>query len=286
LSISALYQFNGLGQQLDAAEAVMMGATRKVLVTAIGAAAGDPTSDPDRKSGAFLNQQVGVMCQLPLMTRGPYPLANARSAQYILLRSRAYYEQVVHQVTHSLARFFLEIDANYKQFKTASRLRAAAAKRLDAQRTYYEEGRITIDRFLDAVSQYATAVATEAQYKTAYNVSIVALEEAKGTLLAYDNIVIAEGPRKKKSYAKATVTSDGGPSKQDKQVVATSATVEPPKDCTVPPTGTACTSESAKPAAASQSKTWSFSIAIGGAHPFEIKGTITAGEAAPAPADR
>ena len=122
------------------------------------------------------------------------PLANTRQAQYILLRARAYLQQVVHQTTHSLARFFLEIDANYKQFKTASRLRAAAAQRLDAQRAYYEEGRITIDRFLDAVSQYATAVATEAQYKTTYNISIVALEEAKGTLLAYDNIAVAEGP--------------------------------------------------------------------------------------------
>ena len=30
-----------------------------------------------------------------------------------------YLEQVVHQTTHSLARFFLEIDANYKQFQTA-----------------------------------------------------------------------------------------------------------------------------------------------------------------------
>ena len=103
-------------------------------------------------------------------------------------------QQIVHQTTHSLARFFLEIDANYKQFKTASRLRAAAALRLESQRAYYEEGRITIDRFLDAVSQYATAVATEAQYKTTYNISIVALEEAKGTLLAYDNIAVAEGP--------------------------------------------------------------------------------------------
>ncbi len=125
------------------------------------------------------------------------------SAQYVLLRSRAYLQQVVHQTTHSLARFFLEIDANYKQFKTASRLRAAAAQRLDAQRAYYEEGRITIDRFLDAVSQYATAVATEAQYKTTYNISIVALEEAKGTLLAYDNIAVAEGPHPRKAYIQA-----------------------------------------------------------------------------------
>jgi len=119
------------------------------------------------------------------------------------LRARAYLQQVVHQTTHSLARFFLEIDANYKQFKAAARLRKQAAIRLDAQRAFYEEGRITIDRFLDAVSQYATAVATEAQYKTTYNISIVALEEAKGTLLAYDNIAVAEGPHPAKAYIQA-----------------------------------------------------------------------------------
>jgi hypothetical protein len=149
----------------------------------------------------FITWQVGFTFQMPLGMR--YPLANSRQAQYVLLRAKAYLQQVVHQTTHSLARFFLEIDANYKQFKTASRLRAAAAQRLDAQRAYYEEGRITIDRFLDAVSQYATAVATEAQYKTTYNISIVALEEAKGTLLAYDNIAVAEGPNPRKAYIQA-----------------------------------------------------------------------------------
>ena len=154
----------------------------------------------------FVTWQVGFTFQTPLGMRSP--LANTRQAQYILLRARAYLQQVVHQTTHSLARFFLEIDANYKQFKTASRLRAAAAQRLDAQRAYYEEGRITIDRFLDAVSQYATAVATEAQYKTTYNISIVALEEAKGTLLAYDNIAVAEGPHPRKAYIQARDIQD------------------------------------------------------------------------------
>ena len=47
---------------------------------------------------------------------------------------------------------------------------------------------------MDAVSQYATAVATEAQYKTTYNISIVALEEAKGTLLDYKQIAIRRWP--------------------------------------------------------------------------------------------
>ena len=132
-------------------------------------------------------------------------LANTRQAQYQLLRQRAFLQQIVHQTTHSLARFFLEVDANYKQFKTAQRLRQAAQIRLESARAYYEEGKtgFTIDRLLDAVSQYADAIAQEAQFKTSYNTSIAALEEAKGTLLAYDNIAVAEGPSPRKAYIQA-----------------------------------------------------------------------------------
>ncbi len=207
LNLNALYQLNGLGQQLDSAEAVMTGATLKALnpVIANQERAAGLNSNPGNYSN-FVTWQLGFTFQAPLGMRAP--LANTRQSQYTLLRARAYLQQVVHQTTHSLARFFLEIDANYKQFKTASRLRAAAAQRLDAQRAYYEEGRITIDRFLDAVSQYATAVATEAQYKTTYNISIVALEEAKGTLLAYDNIAVAEGPHPRKAYIQAGSIQD------------------------------------------------------------------------------
>ena len=148
----------------------------------------------------FNQWQVGLTFSMPIGFRAP--LANVRQAQYQLLRQRAFLQQIVHQTTHSLARFFLEVDANYKQFRTAERLRIAAQQRLEAQRAFYEEGRITIDRLLDAVSQYANAIATEAQYKTSYNTSIAALEEAKGTLLAYDNIAVAEGPSPRKAYTR------------------------------------------------------------------------------------
>jgi outer membrane protein TolC len=204
LSLNALYQLNGLGQQLDSAEAVMTGATLKALNPVIAAQqrAAGLNSNPGLYNN-FVTWQVGFTFQMPLGMRSP--LANTRQAQYFLLRARAYLQQIVHQTTHSLARFFLEVDANYKQFKSASRLRAAAAQRLVQQQALYEEGRIgfTVDRYLDAVRRYATAVATEAQYKTTYNISIVAMEEAKGTLLAYDNIAVAEGPWPRKAYVQA-----------------------------------------------------------------------------------
>jgi outer membrane protein TolC len=207
LNLNVLYQLNGLGQQLDSAEAVMTGATIKALEPVVAARerAAGLLSNPGFYNN-FHQYQIGFQFQMPLGMRSP--LANARNSQYVLLRQRAFLQQIVHQTTHSLARFFLEVDANYKQFKTASRLRAAAAQRLDAQRAYYEEGRITIDRFLDAVSQYAQAVAQEAQFKTTYNISIVALEEAKGTLLAYNNIAVAEGPHPRKAYVQARDIQD------------------------------------------------------------------------------
>jgi hypothetical protein len=214
LGTETLHQFQGLGHHFDCVEATVIGAMLNALSPLIAAPERCERPDPRLDSNnEFTTWQVGLMYPMPSGV-GRSPLANTRQAQYVLIRSSARYQQIVHQTTHSLARLFLEIDANYNQFQTATRLRKAAAQRLDAQRAYYEEGRITIDRFLDAVSQYAIAVASEAQYRTAYNISIVALEEAKGTLLAHDDIVVAEGPRHRKSpKPSATLaTGDGGSS--------------------------------------------------------------------------
>jgi len=119
-----------------------------------------------------------------------------RQAFDVLQRQRAYLKQVVHQTTHSLARFFLEIDATYKQLQASKRVCEASLKRLEVQRKFYDEGRITADRYLDAVSQYASAIAQEAQFKTTFNIALVALEEAKGTLLSAKGIFVAVGPIK------------------------------------------------------------------------------------------
>jgi outer membrane protein TolC len=202
LNLNALYQLNGLGHQLDGAEGVMAGAGLNALnpLTARQNSAKGVNTLPQLYRD-FNQWQVGLTFSMPIGFRAP--LANVRQAQYQLLRQRAFLQQIVHQTTHSLARFFLEVDANYKQFRTAARLREAAQQRLEAQRAFYEEGRITIDRLLDAVSQYANAIAQEAQYKTSYNTSIAALEEAKGTLLAYDNIAVAEAASPRKAYTQA-----------------------------------------------------------------------------------
>ena len=287
LSLEALHDLRCLGSKVDRPEVVSGSmvlkslpelTTEQEMETASAGGGGTPKGFPSWRTGwAFL---------VPLST-GRYPLANSRQAQYILLRSRAHYRQIVHQTTHALARYFLEVDANHKQFRTAVRLRRAAAQRLDAQRAYYEEGRITVDRFLDAICQYATAVATEAQYRTTYNTSIAALEEAKGTLLAYDDIVVAEAPRSSMVVPARAAGADiarNGPIKRDPGVM-TASLVEEPKDVKAPTTKAAGSSE-AKDAAPPKARTWTFSFSIGGASSLQIKGTITSGEDKPAPGGR
>jgi hypothetical protein len=133
------------------------------------------------------------------------PVEQREASQRELEKQQDFLKQILHQTSHSLARFFLEIDASYKQFRTARTLREAAQKRLEAQRAFYEEGRGTIDRLLDAVTQYTNAIAQESLYKTTYNTSIAALEEAKGTLLAYDKITVLDQPLPRKPQAPAKV---------------------------------------------------------------------------------
>ena len=162
-------------------------------------------------------------------------------------------EQVIRQAAHSLARFFLELDANYKQYQKAKQLRAAAAGRLEAQRAYYEEGRITIDRYLDAVSQYAVAVAREAQWKSGYNISIVALEEAKGTLLEHEKIAVAE-PGRIPSSAPIGKPSPSEPGDSRARAAA-------PKD-----------------EASGSSISFQVTVKIG-SRPWEIRGSLTVGPA-------
>ena len=55
------------------------------------------------------------------------------------------------------------------------------------------------------------AVAREALAKASYNVSIVAIEEAKGTLLEHDKIAVVEGPEAGSECTLATIAQRGHP---------------------------------------------------------------------------
>jgi hypothetical protein len=204
--------------------------------------------------------------------------------------------QLIRQKTQTLAGMMLAVDTGYEQYQIAKVLREAAARRWDAQRSDYEEGRITVPRFLDAISQHAAAVAAESECLATYNIALAALAEAKGTLLADDGIVIADlavspagstrTPTGKAVDDHQAKTASFEPEKAQGMVVPR---IETSRDCPVAAEARdACCqikTETARTEASAQPKTWTFSISIGGAKPLQIKGTITAaGADQPAPA--
>jgi hypothetical protein len=89
-----------------------------------------------------------------------------------------------HQVMHQLARLFVEAHAGYEAYQEAQKLKVAAVKRLEAQKTLYEQGAVTIDRYFDAVSRWANSVALEADYRAKYQLAMAGIERTKSSLSA------------------------------------------------------------------------------------------------------
>ena len=89
----------------------------------------------------------------------------SKAAPGLIKRQKEFNQQVLHQTTHSLYRFFLAIDSNYKMFNTATGLKDATKQRLDAQAVLFEKSEIPIDRYLEALRNWSNAVAQEASFK-------------------------------------------------------------------------------------------------------------------------
>ena len=144
---------------------------------------------------------------MPLGMRSP--LANTRNAQYILLRQRAYL--TADRPPDELTRW---PGSSWKSTPTTSSSRRPPGCAPRPPSGLKPSGPITRKAGSRSTGSSTPSASTprpwhqEAQYKTTYNISIVALEEAKGTLLAYNNIAVAEGPHPRKAYAQARDIQD------------------------------------------------------------------------------
>jgi Surface antigen variable number repeat len=179
-------------------------------------------------------------------------------AESALRRSREDLDHVRKRMAHSLARMFLEIDVSHKGWKSGSRLREESAHRLEVYRAHYDAGRITPDRFLEVVSQYATAVVSESGCNAMYNTALMGLEEAKGTLLASRQITIADRPTARAEWHAASVSKD-----------------DQAKPMSFQPAISGCTEPQIDHAAEAKPATWTLSISIGKDKPVQINLHVT-----------
>jgi hypothetical protein len=122
----------------------------------------------------------------------PTPSGTLAMAQQQATREAKEWSESIRRQFRPLETSCANVDAGYHRYQEARKQRAEAARRLEAQRTYYNEGRITITRYFDALSRHAAAVTAEADRAAEYNTAIAALGEAKGTLLADRMIVVRD----------------------------------------------------------------------------------------------
>ncbi|WP_406693823.1 sigma-70 family RNA polymerase sigma factor [Singulisphaera sp. Ch08] len=226
----------------------------------------------DPGAAVSLSPTIDSLIQALRGQGGPVPSPAVIEARLgTLMEGNPSLQQVIQQTMYSLGRFVLEIDANHKQYQLASKIRTNAAQRLKVQRAFYEEGRITLDRYLDSVSQYATAEAQEALFKSSYNISLIALEEAQGTLLEHKQITIVDGPRGSESRSvKRNKAAKPNADEFQSMVPTTPTTQQPPPEAGVSPAKT----EIAKTDLAGKEFSFEMTIPIG-PKPITIRGSFS-----------
>jgi outer membrane protein TolC len=175
LDATAGYRWNGLSGRTLAGESVSAGP-------------GDNT-----------DWTMGVVFTVPLSLRESR--ARVRNQELLIAKDRANIQQMLHQVEHQLATSLRTIEQNLQQYEAYREARQASAFNVRAQRANIQAQRDTILSELLAITDWANAVAAEAQSLTAYNTELANLELQSGTILETHGVRFMEerfgspGPR-------------------------------------------------------------------------------------------
>ncbi|MCU0871934.1 MAG: TolC family protein [Pirellulaceae bacterium] len=156
--------------------------------------------------GDFQEWQLGIECTTPLGFRQGH--VAVRNAELNLARERAVLEEQKRQIVHDLSGEFADVERAYIVSQTNYNRRLAARDQLGALEAVYEdadenEKTRLLDLLLDAQRRLADA---ESQYYRSlmeYTLAIKDVHYQKGSLLDYNEILLAEGPWPGKAYLDA-----------------------------------------------------------------------------------
>jgi outer membrane protein TolC len=177
LDVHSLWRVNGLGDELS---------------QAIG----------QLTDNQFTDWELGISLSVPLGYR--QASAQVQSAELLLDREHALLRQTVHATTHQLSEIVRQIDSLHQQLELAEQRLEASNDWLEGARIRFEnpppaaEG---VDSLLQALNVYLLALRSWSNASievssllARYNRELARLEEAKGTLLATNNIQLQEDP--------------------------------------------------------------------------------------------
>ncbi len=165
-------------------------------INAAGTHLGGGGSDPNNALGnlakdQFNDWQVGLRLNVPIGFRDAH--SAVRLARLNLARSYAVLQDQEQKVQLQLARYYRKLYEDYEVIVAQRAQREAAAEQLQARFKEFVAGRGTLDILLEAQRVWADALRDEYLSIVDYNQALAAFELSKGTLLQFDNVVIAEG---------------------------------------------------------------------------------------------
>ena len=140
---------------------------------------------------------VRTFVQREILPLEPAALRRERNHQPGLTKEE--YRGLVDKVSADVKNAIVDVQTNWDQIISARRWRLSAeeeVRRLEADRKARPEGMSPslIQTELDAQLRLAEARRQEVAAMAGYSASLAALEQAKGTLLRYDNVVMDEEP--------------------------------------------------------------------------------------------
>jgi outer membrane protein TolC len=140
---------------------------------------------------------IGLQLEVPLGNREPRAILRRTGLQ----RSQAItqYKDLIEQVTQEVRTAHDNLSSAWERLGSARQNLFASQASLDAIQQEQDVGNAPltpefVNRKLNAQEVLAQARREDARAATDYNTAISALERAKGTILKYDNVIMAEEP--------------------------------------------------------------------------------------------
>ena len=184
LRFAATYTGVGLGSRLDGARTTVDGGFERVN-----------NSLAVLSSGDFANWSMGVNWNTPLGYRTEHALM--RQAKLQLAQSYVFLNEQERKATTALAKQYSRLAETYKQIEPRRLQRENYGKQVvDRLEIYakFGDSKLPLDFLQSSVVQWANSLTVEYNAIVDYNIALAAFEFAKGTLMKYDNVMIADGP--------------------------------------------------------------------------------------------
>jgi outer membrane protein TolC len=151
--------------------------------------------------GHYQDWQLGVQYSTPVGNRPGH--AAVRNAELMLARERARLREMELEILDDASRAFGEVDRAYAVTRSTCNRIQAAHRQLEEVRKKYEAGTVAVDFLLEAQQRVADADSLYHRSLVDYTVSLAKVNRARGTLLDYYDVSLAEGPWCDEAYASA-----------------------------------------------------------------------------------